>query len=140
MLQWTSALAIGVPEIDAQHQELFRRVDRLAEQLAAEDRAGTQRTLAFLREYVVVHFAAEERLMEETAYAGLAVHVEEHRRFTGVVRTIDRQLRDGAPVGPILQRLEREVAAWLRDHVATIDRALGRHLAARPPPRIARLA
>ena len=37
-LQWTPALSVGVPDIDAQHRELFRRGERLITALRAGDR------------------------------------------------------------------------------------------------------
>ena len=50
LLQWTTALSVGVDEIDAQHQELFRRVDRLLDAMARNDRSEAARLLEFLLE------------------------------------------------------------------------------------------
>jgi hemerythrin len=138
-LQWTSALALGVPELDAQHRELFRRVDRLLDAVLAKDREAAASTVAFLNAFVGTHFAAEERLMEETAYPDQPAHVAEHRAFAAALLDIDDQLRREGPSAALVYRLEREAVAWLEDHVCRVDVALARHLRGRTRP-AARLA
>jgi len=129
-LHWTTALSVGVREIDAQHRELFARVDRLLDAMLRGDRSEAARLLAFLREYVVVHFAAEERLMEETAYPALQRHPDEHRRFDAMLRELDAEFRDEGPTASLVFRLEHLAVAWLHDHVTFTDAAMGRWLLA----------
>ena len=125
-LQWTTALSVGVPEIDAQHRELFGRVDALLDAMLANDRSVSARTLAFLREYAAVHFGAEEALMRELDYPGLASHAAEHQAFTAEVDDLGRQLEREGTSAALLLELERRVCDWLRDHVYFTDVALGR--------------
>jgi hemerythrin len=125
-LQWTTALSVGVPEIDAQHRELFARIDRLHDAVLHRDRQEAVRLLGFLREYAVVHFAAEERLMEQAGYLDMARHVAEHRRFTATLREIDVHYRQAGASAELVFRLEQQAVAWLRDHVYFTDVALGR--------------
>jgi hemerythrin len=130
-LHWTSALSVGVREIDSQHRELFARIDRLLDAMLRNDRSEAARLLAFLREYVVVHFAAEERLMEETAYPDLQHHVAEHRRFGAQMRELDAEFREAGPTASLVLRLEHEAVGWLHDHVYFTDVAMGRWVMAR---------
>ena len=67
-IQWSPALAVGVPEIDAQHQELFRRAERLITALRGGDRAEVTPLVRYLTDYAVEHFAAEERFMREIGF------------------------------------------------------------------------
>jgi hemerythrin len=133
-LQWTSALALGVPELDDQHRELFRRVDRLLDAVLRRDRAEAASTVEFLKAFVVDHFAAEERLMEESAFPEAGAHVAEHRAFGAALGDIDTQLRREGPTAALVYRLEREAVSWLEDHVCHLDVALARHLRARLRP------
>ena len=125
-LHWTSALSMGDRELDAQHRELFARIDRLLDAMLRNDRSEAARLLAFLREYAVVHFAAEERLMETSAYPDAQRHVVEHRRFGATLRELDAEFREEGPTASLVLRLEREAVAWLHDHVYFTDVALGR--------------
>ncbi len=80
-IPWTPALAVGVPEIDAQHQELFRRAERLITALRTGDRGEVEPLVRYLAAYAVEHFAAEERYMREIGYPGLDGHRAVHRAF-----------------------------------------------------------
>ena len=130
-LQWTSTLAIGVPELDAQHQELFRRIDRLLDAMIHNDRSEAGRLLAFLRAYVVDHFSAEERLMAEVGYPDTARHVLEHRDFAATLQEVDRRFLVSGPTAALVLELEQRVVGWLHDHVYFTDVALGRYVHAR---------
>ena len=80
-LAWSPSLAIGVEEIDAQHEELFRRAERLVRALRTGDRAGVDALFTYLAGYAEKHFLVEERLMEGAGYPGLAAHRAAHARF-----------------------------------------------------------
>jgi hemerythrin-like metal-binding protein len=61
--EWSPQLAVGAEVIDAQHRELFHRVDRFVRALTEHAPAAeTMHLLGFLGEYVVTHFADEEAL------------------------------------------------------------------------------
>ncbi len=125
-LQWTEALSVGVAEIDAQHRELFARVERLLQASVGGDASRVGPLLAFLREYVSVHFEAEERLMLERRYPGYRVHKAQHERFAADLRALEAELAASGPTAGLAERVDRGVAEWLRDHVYLTDTALGR--------------
>lgn len=129
-LRWSSALAVGVPEIDLQHEELFARVDRLHDAILARDRTEAVRMLRFLSEYVHNHLGAEEALMASVHYPGLAPHQQAHRAFTREVESLGRQVEDEGVTALVVHRVEREVSAWLHDHVCGADLEFVSHLRA----------
>jgi hemerythrin len=127
-LQWTQALSVGIPEIDEQHQELFRRVDSVLVALLQGDASEVARLLAFLDEYVVVHFGAEERFMLENGYPGYGAHKAEHDGFVEDLRELDRE-REARGITPALvARVSHAVSDWLRGHIQVTDKALGRFM------------
>lgn len=129
-LQWSSALSLGVPDLDAQHRELFTRVDRLLDSMLHGDRGEASMLASFLRDHVVLHFAAEEQLMHELHYPDAARHTEEHRAFAASILELDSAFRERGTSAELVLRLEREAVAWLRDHVYVADVALGRFVTA----------
>ena len=132
---WTPDLAVGVPSIDAQHQELFRRAQCLL--LALADRAGEREvlhTLGFLGDYVATHFEKEERLMRARGYPELALHAYEHRRFAESFDLLRRRFASLGVDGQYLRDVEREVCEWLTHHLDFTDRALGSWLQAHGAP------
>ena len=92
-IRWSAALAVGHPEIDRQHQELFRRAAALVEALAGRERAEAAQHFDFLDRYAVEHFGAEERLMLESCFPGYGVHRAEHLRFVRDYRALRGALR-----------------------------------------------
>jgi hemerythrin len=123
-LQWTQALATGIAEIDEQHQELFRRIDRLLDASLGGDPAEVTRMLGFLREYVDRHFAAEERFMEEQRYPGLASHRAEHVVLVEKVRLIDVEHRANGTDPTTATSMHRLLSDWLRTHIGLSDASM----------------
>jgi len=130
-LQWTSTLSVGVPEIDEQHRELFRRVDRLLDAVLHHDRSEVGQLLAYLQGFVVEHFAAEERLMAEVEYPEAERHVREHRDFAAALAELGAEFAATGATAGVVFKLEQQTVGWLRDHVYFTDVALGRFVHAR---------
>jgi len=139
-LQWTSALSVGVPELDADQQELFRRIDRLLDAMLHADRSEAGRLLAFLHEYALGHFAAEERLLAEVDCPDADVHVLEHRHFSATLQELERSLEASGATATLVLQLQHQCVGWLRDHVYVTDVALGRAVRARQVSARARAA
>jgi hemerythrin len=130
-LHWTPALATGVDEIDRQHQELFRRASRLVEKLREGDRSEVDSLVAYLAEYVVEHFGAEERVMEATGYPGLATHRAEHARFRADFQALAQRFAAEHARPEVALALHNWLSDWLRAHVGGSDAQLGRFLLSR---------
>lgn len=136
-ITWSPKLAIGVPEIDAQHRELFVRVDALL--TALQERRGwlhVQRTLKFLDGYVEEHFRDEIALMRETGYPGLKAHLAMHDGFVVELRKLQALIREAGEdaSSTVAVRAGVLLFEWLRGHIGTSDRHFGDFLARRPAP------
>ena len=127
-LHWSSALAVGVPEIDSQHEEMFARVDRLRDAMLARDRTEVMRMLRFLLEYVHHHLGAEERLMESVDYPALGRHRLAHQAFTDEVESLARKVETEGVTALVVHRVERGVTSWLHDHVCGADLEFFSHM------------
>lgn len=131
-LGWSPTLAIGISEIDHQHEELFQRAERLVRALRTGDRAGVDALFTYLAGYVEKHFLAEERLMRgATGYASVEEHLAAHARFRAELsERASAYALDGGSAAAGLA-LHNWLSDWLREHVAGLDRELGRALARR---------
>jgi len=127
---WTAQLSVGVDEIDAQHQELYRRVNLFLAALAEKRAAPELEPLVrYLREYIREHFAEEQRLMEFCFYAGLGEHLAEHQAFEAEFEALAAELGRDGPTFGLARRLVALLVDWLDNHLATTDRAFGAFLA-----------
>ena len=125
---WNPAFAIGIPEIDAQHEALFDRAGRFA--AAVQERKPLDRLeelFAFLAEYALDHFALEERFMRKLGYPRLAEHMEEHVRFRRQLASLVPQWNTEGASQAVLMALAGFLSAWLTDHVTGSDQRIGDH-------------
>ena len=126
---WDPSYAVGHPTIDRQHQELFARMNALL--VAMNARRGQEeieRLLGFLSGYVVQHFGAEEALMRQHAYDGMAAHVAEHQGFEAEMRRmVDAYRKSGASASMVIA-LNHRLRDWLLGHVGRMDTKLAAFL------------
>jgi hemerythrin len=125
MLTWTPAYEIGVPEIDAQHRTLFERAGMLAAAVqAGEPYDRLEDLFTYLARYAVEHFEAEERLMREVGYPGLAEHASQHLAFrTRLLSLIPQWDSEGASRALLLAMLGF-LDSWLDEHITDADRRI----------------
>lgn len=131
-IEWTPDLAVGEPTIDAQHQEIFRRVDGLLESMKkGQGKGEIGAMLEYLGAYVVEHFGAEERAMAAVDDPNLALHRAEHAQFIADYQAMRaRYLAQGVNTALVIDVNDR-VCTWLRNHIARTDKRLAVLLRAR---------
>ncbi len=127
-LAWTERLAVGVPEIDAQHRELFARVARLDRALDLGTRDELGRLLAWLREYALLHFETEERHMRDRGYARYPEHKGVHDAFVERYLALWHDFEREGTSALLTLRVQNWIGGWLEGHVAEHDFALGAFL------------
>jgi hemerythrin len=130
-VSWSPSLEIGVPEIDHQHRELFARLGGFDDALGRGDSAEIAATFAFLRDYALVHFEHEERLMRAAEYPRFEAHRALHEGFVARLQTLSREHDVQGPSALLRLRARNWIVVWLTDHVGGEDLALGRHVASR---------
>lgn len=131
MTGWTDALTLNHPVIDGHHQELFRRYEALARATELGNRGEAARLFEYLGFYVVEHFGAEERLMEESAYPDRAAHRAAHDQFISDFLDHGQGFADQESGTLPSARVVEWMADWLRQHIAGTDQLLASYLARR---------
>lgn len=136
---WTEDLGTGVAMIDDQHRELFSRLNALME--ACRLRKGREEIgqfLAFLDEYVIHHFVAEEREMAGADYPGISAHKTEHREFVTQMLAIKKEAREYGDGIHVILLAVRASGEWLASHIRKTDQAMAAHLKSKGVSAIAR--
>ena len=118
-IQWRASLALGIPEIDAQHRALVALINRLA---CTNSNDEVQRLLQRLYQKSQEHFESEASLMRAFKYAGLPEHQREHVMLLGELKCFINQLEAG------IERLDeealQELKAWFIAHLRGSDRPM----------------
>jgi hemerythrin len=130
VFRWTEAYSVRIALLDQQHQGLFLTVDELNQAMAAG--RGNEVLVAVLRklaDYAVIHFAAEESLMEEHDFPGLSTHRAEHEMFRKKLAGFLEDHKGGKRGVPV--SLMFFLQGWLKDHVQHADQLYSGFLNAR---------
>ena len=129
---WREKYAIGQPEIDQQHQQLFALLDRLYAAVCAggddssEGQSAVEAVVTELVSYTRSHFFFEESLMRESGYFGLEQHQQEHHRLLSMVDEKMAALRRGDKIISI--DLLEFMNLWLAQHIIKSDSQLAQFL------------
>jgi len=130
---WKEKYRIGVPVIDAQHEELFRRVDAFVETLRApgdweQKLPRVQQTLDFMKEYVVTHFRYEEGFQNKVGYPLCNEHKKIHDDMVAYVETVANRFETEGQPQPLMQQFAGKLLAWLINHVAATDQKMAEYV------------
>lgn len=127
VFDWDPAWDTGVPEVDRQHRELLRQMERMMAALVdGRQAAETERTILMLGDYIETHFRTEEALMADAAYPDLAAHQAVHEDMRAkVIALVATYQRNPAEVpGDVMDFL----TSWLVDHMTGEDLRMAVHL------------
>lgn len=127
LIEWNAAYSVGVAAIDQQHKGLIAQIRNFQEAML-EGRAAQSldQILANLGAYTRVHFAFEEKLMEEHAYPETAAHQAAHAGLAQRVEEFQAQLGAGQTI-PTTQMIIF-MRHWLTDHIVAVDKPFGAYL------------
>jgi hemerythrin len=129
MLEWSSSLSVGIPEIDAQHRTLLEQAAALEAAVRARRPADRMEELfLFLQEYANAHFESEERVMREVGYAGLPDQVQEHSEFRRRLASLVPHWESEGPSAAMTMALLGFLDHWLQVHITGSDQKLGAFL------------
>ena len=116
-----------VPEIDAEHEQMFRAAVELRQAVLVGDTRERLELLATrLASEVIGHFLHEETLMQSARYPSIEWHTRQHETARGKLALLRRHIRHGDR-GAIFESLE-SLAGGLRDHMTVADRMAGSFL------------
>ena len=127
LFKWSKSYSVFVPEIDAQHKNIFRLAEELHQ--AVVGGAPADQAQAILRELIARgedHFAREERLMRATNYPGSAWHKGQHDTVRKKVKEFAPRIEGGERKAALL--LLEFLSGWLGDHTRLADCMMAAHV------------
>lgn len=127
LITWTQEqFGTNVTVADDQHKILFGMLNDLHNAVPKGDRADIGAKLDTLINYVVEHFAEEERLMTSTGYPGYDNHKAEHTKLLETCGGVAAKFKAGEL--DITQDTTAFVKDWLVSHIPNVDKYYGPHL------------
>ncbi len=123
---WKDDYLVGVREIDRQHQDLVKLINRLLIIHRTGDAPPlVKRLLMEIVKFAEYHFISEENIMIITRFPGLDDQIAEHDRIIAdLQRRIARYLEGGETVDGLLTYL----VTWFVSHTVKEDKRIGAYI------------
>jgi hemerythrin-like metal-binding protein len=121
LFEWKDEYSLGHPEIDNQHKRLFKLADDLHVAMSqGKGRDALSATLANLINYTKIHFATEERLMQQYHYPDYAQHQQVHDKLTAQVVQFQKEFE--ATRSAMTVQIIQFLKDWLVHHIGQTDK------------------
>ena len=133
IIQWSTAMSVGVRRLDQDHQTLIDLINRIAgTDASAESRKRViPEVLTTLIAYTVFHFRREEAVMSACGYPEFDTHQEDHRALASEVRQLaDQYTADPSTITP--EEIHSFLVQWLNHHILLHDKAYQPYCAGSP--------
>jgi hemerythrin len=126
LLVWDHRLELGIKVIDDQHKRLFEKIDEL---LVTAGRQGSKKDvldgfMAYLSEYVDMHFRTEEKWMLDSGYPEYLGHKVAHDIFRAELDLLMTDYRSRRYDKIIIDRVCETATNWLSRHIYQQDMAM----------------
>jgi len=118
----SKAKAVGVAEMEAEHQLMHDLLNQLQSTLTAGRKEDTVELLGRFKDVANLHFMEEQSLMRLHNYMGYAEHQQEHDDLIGELEGLSGRITSGeySDATKAAESLEK----WLMTHMNTTDAAL----------------
>lgn len=132
VIPWSPRYAIGIKQIDEQHEHLFFLLNRLYYDFINGTSGQTLDSLIDeLIDYATYHFATEEYRMKQARYPKLEEHKGSHAIFSLRIGEIAKSHCGGGR--HISLELLSFLHNWLSTHILDVDTDFGRFIAKAQP-------
>ncbi|HXY57348.1 MAG TPA: bacteriohemerythrin [Methylocystis sp.] len=130
LITWTAEqFATNVAAHDAEHKDIFSKVNALGDAVGSGDRGAVGNALDTLIATVAEHFASEEANFSKYDYPDSASHKAEHDKL--VATCLDLQKKFHAGEAEVTGETASFVVGWLTNHIPNIDKLYGPFLNAK---------
>ena len=126
LVEWRKEFETGIPDVDFEHREIVELINELPHVLAADPSGMALQVLGDINARIGAHFALEERLMRECAYAEYRDHKRDHDRLLDELRDLMDDFESGDWVD--MDAFAARIGDWFATHFRTFDARLHRKL------------
>lgn len=120
-IQWTSDYKLGIKIIDLQHKRFIGILNMLYEAIHTfNTKEKIPEIFEKLRQYIILHFATEEKYFDAFAYEDSQEHKNKHKEFIQHIESLQKDTKQDA-MG-VSFKLVDFLEDWLVDHLNTLDK------------------
>jgi hemerythrin len=121
MIKWKKEFSVDVKELDNQHKEIIKILNRmLAMHAKGKHEKEIEKILDNLHEYIKEHFRTEEEYMLKHHYSGYDEQKQEHNQFIDRLCEFQKEYLKGHRLTTIT--LFNFVWDWFSQHILKLDK------------------
>jgi hemerythrin len=122
-MEWKKEYAVGIDEIDEQHQGLFDMVRKLAQLIERKQGHGPEvdSLIQFLKVFTVTHFKFEEMCMAVRKCPLAQKNLKAHTFLIDYVGEFEKDYKSNGSTLDKLNHLHEVLSKWLVNHICKID-------------------
>lgn len=120
-IEWRPEFAIGIPDVDHEHQELINWINRTLATLGQtpQRQSGVTGLLGEIFAKISAHFALEERVMKSRQYDQFTEHKLDHEQLLDDIREMMDDYETGT--GTAGDEFSARLTDWFSQHFKTHD-------------------
>jgi hemerythrin len=132
---WLDEFNSGIGDIDSQHRNMLGQIGNLATSIRDGRCQRVDGIFDSLLQQASERFEAEEILMQDSGYAFLPEHVQQHRRFLENIESLRERLNAGnEDLLYLAFQIKLTLSDWLINHSLKFDRHLAQFIRLREQP------
>lgn len=125
---WTEDMSVHNDILDAQHQELFQKINELLSAIIDETAENVVDDMVhFFRDYMDQHFKYEEQYLAENGFPQSDEHKKKHDVFIDKYYELKEKIDQGFDKRHIVLEIENFMGSWLTQHVMIEDQVYARY-------------
>ncbi len=123
IVQWSTAFAVGIREVDSQHKGLFEAMNNFYHAIntgqgAAVAKPALDKLVGLARQ----HLSDEEALMKLAGYSDLAGHQKTHQKLLDDLGQLLRRYEQDQGAESVSHEIIMFLRNWLIDHIFRVDK------------------
>ena len=127
LMIWDESYETGNMAVDNAHMKLFSLIKDVMDANFSGSKEKIESAIDFLADYALLHFADEEKLMDESEFPGASEHKSQHEAFAKGVMAMKEKINKDYDNLQISTEINRTVAYWLVNHILYSDKLLAKH-------------
>ena len=112
---------LAIPSMNDTHLEEMLIINRLYSAVEDSNVEAVASLLAELLAHTTVHFADEERMMQEANFPAYSPHKSEHDRHINELKSLINYFDKNKDTKAIYAYVEGNLKAWVVHHIQTMD-------------------
>jgi hemerythrin len=121
ILNWNESLSVKISSIDQQHKKLFDLINEFYDSMSqGSSKEKLMGVIKGLKDYTVVHFSNEEKIMKTINYSEFSNHKAEHDKFVATILDYEERYKSGKLI--LSLEVTNFIKNWITSHIMGTDK------------------